>query len=1018
MNKWIAAAIKERKVTILLSVCIMFYGLYAYYYLPRQESPDTSSPAVQIVTVYHGASAKTVEEQVTKKIEDEIAALEGVDKINSISQDNVSIVFAMLNYNTDIEAQWDTLRENLADLQNEMPDGVGNFDVVTDLTSSSGIILALSSDVYDAQRLADFADQFKSKLANVEGVKRVQLEGVQEKRLNVTVKMAQIKALSIDLKDIYEIIRAQNIVIPPGSLETERGKINVSVPKTVNSLADLENLVVSVSEITGSVVRLKDVATVQFEMDEGDLYFLQEGRPSVLLTAEFAANQNVVLIGKEVRRVIDTLKDQYPEALLIDEVLFLPEDVEASVNGFIMNLLQGVLFVILVIFIGMGLRNAVVVSIAIPLTLAITFITMSIMGTDLQQVSISALIISLGILVDNAIVISDAIQVHINQGMKAMKAAYLGAKEQAIPVLTSTLTTVAAFSPLMALPGAAGEFVASLPFVVIVALTASYGVAMLVTPALASLNLRPRSEAKDVLSGISRFYTHLLENNLKRPLMSVLLVVVMVLGAGYLFKTVDIRMFPYVDKDVLYVNITNEIVGDIQSTEALVIEAERILRAQPETLSLTSAIGGGLPRFYMTADFVMPSENNGQIFMGFDLSKGGRFKTRSELLYYLQDEFDRQLVGGYGTVNLLEVNMPGSTIEVRVTGDHMGDLENVSQAVFNYLLDRPETLNVQVKEPSYRYGYQLDIDTSQAMQYGLTQYHIQYQLNLALTGSQASIFAKDENSYGIYVKADVASLADIENLSIKSPATGQKVLLKQVAGVSLKSERDEIKRFNRQPIITVTADVRPQYGSGSVQAAVETFVEDLDTSFVDVAYGGDQETMDTYLSGLYVAAAFALVVIYIILLIQFNSLIQPFVILSTVPLALIGVVLALVLTGTNFTFTVGLGAASLIGIVVNNGILLIEYINRARELGMSVHEACRDSVGKRMRPILLSMVTTIFGLVPLVFADSSFFTPMAIALIGGLLVATVMTLTIVPTIYALLSHFESHINLTLDLDHE
>ncbi|MCK8060005.1 MULTISPECIES: efflux RND transporter permease subunit [unclassified Fusibacter] len=1007
MSRLIALAVKERKVTILLSVLVILYGFYAYYYLPRQENPDTSSPAVQIITVYPGASAKTVEEQVTKKVEDEIAALDGVETIRSYSQDNVSIVIGMLTHTVDYDEQWDKLRVGLERLSPEMPDGAMPFDVDTDMTYSAGVIISLSSDTYDQSRLSQFAKEVKDELSGLDGVKRVEIEGEQIQRIEVTVNEASIYKLGISIEDIYNVIRAQNVVIPPGSINTPAGKINVAVPKSISSIGDVENLIVSISAETGAAVRLKDVAKVEFSYDEGSLYYLKDSRNAVLVTAQFDDDENVVLIGKEVRASIDRLKVKFPEGLIFEEVLFQPEDVANSVNDFIMNLLQGVLFVVLVIFIGMGFRNAIVVSVAIPLSLAMTFATMQFLSVDVQQVSISALIISLGILVDNAIVISDAIQVHINDGMNKVKASYLGAKEQSIPVLTSTLTTVAAFMPLMSLPGEAGEFIESLPLVVIVTLVASYVVAMLVTPSLASMALKERHVKHDILSVVSKFYTNLLENNLKRPLFSLFLVMLVLIGAIYTFITsVDMRLFPYVDKDIVYVNISNEIIGDIESTKELVLLAESILRDQPEITTLTSAVGGGLPRFYMTADFIMPSENNGQILAAFDLSKDTRFETRADFLYHLQSEFDRRFVGGYGTANLLEINMPGSTIEVRISGASDEELKAVAGPIYDYLLDRTETMNVQLREPGYRYSYLLDVDDDKAMQFGLSKYDIQFQINLALNGSKATVFTKDDQSYDIFVSSDVKSIEDISNLRIKSSWTGNKILLKQFADVDMKLELDTIKRYNRETVITVASDVRPQYGSTDIQMELQSFIEQLDTDHVKISYGGDTETMVKYLSGLAIAALFALVIIYVILLIQFNSLIQPFIIMSTVPLALIGIVFALFVTGTNFTFTVGLGAASLIGIVVNNGILLIEYINRARESGLMTIEACRDSVSRRMRPILLSTVTTIFGLVPLVFADSSFFSPMAIALIGGLIVATIMTLTVVPTIYYVLSKFE------------
>lgn len=1007
MNKLMAAAIRERKVTIILALMVLVYGYYIYYYLPRQENPDTSSPAVQIITVYPGANAKTVEEQVTKPVEDEVSTLDGIDSLRSFSQDNVSIVVAMLGDNVDYEEQWDRLRIALDNLAPKMPDGVMPFEIDTDMTTSTGMILALSSQEVDAMVLSEVAERYKEEISALEGVKRVEILGVPELSLEVKVNVSALQYYGISMGEVLQIIQAQNVVIPSGSLETDLGKINVQVPKSVSALSDLEQMTVAISPTTGAMVRVVDIATVAMTSDKGDQYFEREGRAAVLVTATFDDNQNVVLIGKDVRALVDQLHAGVPKDVIVDEVLFQPEDVSNAINDFIESLLQGILFVVIVVFVGMGIRSAMIVSVAIPLSLAITMVAMGALKVELHQVSIAALIIALGMLVDNAIVINDAIQVYINAGKSKFESCYLGAKEQAIPVLTSTLTTIVAFLPLMSLPSSAGEFISSMPLIVNIALLASFVVAMLVTPALASIFLKVHQPRVDFVKHINPIYLKLLNGNLKRPVISLLLMVVIVAGAiGLFFTMVDMRLFPFVDKDLVYINISNEISGDIDSTERLMTKAKALLLEEKEIYEATVAVGGGLPRFYMTADLVMPSEANGQILARFDLSKGGRFNTRAELLYYLQNKFDKAFVGGYATVNMLEINMPGATLEARVSGDDNQETVKVAEQIYGYLLDRGETMNVQLRKPQYRYSYDIQVDETKALQLGLTNYDIQSQINLALHGAQASTYIQEGHQYPIVVKGNAEDIEQLMGMAIKSRATGETILLKQIATVDLKRELDVMRRFNRENFVTVLADVRPDFGSGRIQSDLESFIASIDTSNVHISYGGDQETIARYLSGLYVAAAFALAGIFLILMIQFNSILQPLIILATVPLALIGVILALIITGTNFTFTVGLGAASLSGVVVNNAILLVEYINRARAEGASVIEACRDSVTRRMRPILLTTITTVFGLVPLLFADSSFFTPMAIALMGGLLVATFNTLTVIPTLYYVLARFE------------
>jgi multidrug efflux pump subunit AcrB len=888
-------------------------------------------------------------------------------------------------------------------IEAELPSGAWAPEIETDMTESAGIILSVSGDGYTYDQLTSFAEQFKERLDVIPGIKKMEIEGDLEKQMIVEINNDKLAPYNISINDVYDLIRAQNVVIPSGSIKTEQGKINVKTPQSISSQKDIEDIIVYISEENGSVVRLKDVADIYFDYNKDDLKFRDNGKSSILITGYFKANENVVLVGKEVRTALNELKDSMPDGLEVNEVLFLPEDVDVAVSDFIKNLLQGIAFVIIVVLIGMGVRNAIIVSITIPLSIAATFISMSLMGIDIQQVSIAALIIALGILVDNSIVISDAIQIKINDGLSLVEASFQGAKEQSIPVLASTLTTIASFAPLMVLPGEAGVFAKSLPQVVMISLVASYLVAMLVTPALASKFFHKTDNKKDSLAFIKTQYHKLLKTNLDRPKTALLVVVLIFVVSISSFLVIEIKMFPYVDKDIIYFNLTSEVSGDVDQNEIFVKSVEQMLLEEPEIKSITSSIGGGLPRFYMTADMITPSDEKGQILSRFEIDKDSRFNNREDLAIYLQDRFDTELTGGYCTVNLLEINMPGPAIDVRLSGKNAEEVNRIAEEVFEELAKYDGTINIQNDKSIYKYEYALDIDEDLASTFGLTKYDIQYQINLALNGSNASVMKVAGKEYDIHVKSDIKDIEDIRNLPIKSQYTNEKILVKQFAEVSLKKELTSIKRYDRETLVSVTANVRPEMSSSTIQAKIEAFLDnEVDTTDIKIKYGGDSDTITKYLAGLVSAGLLALIIVYVILLIQFNSMVQPIIILASIPLSFIGVALALLISGTPFTFTVGLGIASLFGIVVNNAILLIEYINRARKEGLGVREACEDSVEKRMRPILLSSITTIFGLIPLVLAQSSFFTPMAISLIGGLLVSTLLTLTVIPTIYYML----------------
>lgn len=1003
MQKIIHAAVTERKLTLLMAIILMITGIICFYIIPRQENPDTSAPVAMITTVYPGAAPEDVEKLVTKKVEDEAASLEGLDYTSSISSHNASIVIVSLDQGVDYEKRWDDLRTKLDNVKSELPDNCKEPEINTDLTSTAGILIGLSGDNYTYEQLAGFAENMKKQLGKISGVSRFDIDGELKKKIDIEVQIEKLNQYNLSLEDIYQLLQAQNLEIPSGSIKNGDNKINVKTPGIFTSLKDIENLIITISEENGGIVRLKDIAAVNWGLNEDSARVKFKGKNAVLLTGYFEDNKNIVLIGKEVREKLDQLKANLPSDVEISEIQYQPEVVSESVSDFTLNLVEGVLFVVIVVFLGLGLRNALIVSAALPLSMFITFIVMKLANIQLHMISTMALIIALGILVDNAIVISDSIQIKIDAGMDKTKAAIEGTSEMAIPVMTSTLTTVAAFAPLLFLPGAAGEFAASLPQVVIIALSASYFVAMFVTPSLASLFFKPTTKKAVGKNRLRNLFENLLQFGLKRRKSTVLIALITFILSFLLVPTFGLEFFPDVDKDVMYLDINCETPGNLDKTEALANQIGEILSKEPTVLKYTTSIGGPLPKFYLTIPIGAPSQDYAQILMDININNSnGQFKSRKEFASYLQDKLDSEIAGGKAKVNMLAYAEPGSDIGIRISGEDEANILNISNLIQAELSSTPGTMNVSDDSVSITYGYNLDIDSDIATRLGLTKYDIQRQLNIALYGAKASVYRKSGSEYDIVLKSNINSLEALNNLGIKSSFTDQKVLIKQVGNLVLQKQTNTIKHYNKDLTVTVSCDVKPGYSAVDIQNHInKDFLTTLDLEGVEISYSGEKEQIVKYFGSVGIAALFAVFVIYIILLIQFNSLKQPFIILVTVPLSIIGTILGLFLTRQVLSFSALLGVASLIGIVVNNAILLIEHINRARKDGLSVTASCIDAVDKRFRPIIFTTATTVIGLVPLMISRSPIFTPMAISLMFGLLVSTVLTLVIIPTVYSL-----------------
>jgi multidrug efflux pump subunit AcrB len=1000
----INAAIKNKKIVLFLVFIAIITGIGCYYYIPKQESPDVSSPAAMITTIYPGASPKDVESLVTKKIEDKVEEIDGYDYAESYSQNSASIVIVYLNSDVDKDKAWRTLRDKIKDLKSELPDGCEESKIDANLTETAGIILSISGENYSYEQIGNYADDIKKQLGNVSGISRFDIKGKQDKQVKVDVDLSKINKYSISLEDVCGILQAQNVEIPSGSLGLKTEKIKVQTPGNFTSLKDIENTIVGVSSDTGQTLKLKDIATVKMDYDDDSAYkFTDNGEKAVLLAGYFQDNKNIVLIGDDVRKKLEEVKKQLPQDLKIDEVTFQPKDVDNSVSFFMKNLEEGIILVVITVLIGMGIRNALVVSSVIPISIALSFITMEILGIKVHQISTTALIIALGILVDDAIVIGDVVQVGIDEGLSGDEAAFKGIKKLFVPVFTSTLIIVGAFAPLLSIPGAVGEFIRTLPQVVMICITCSYISALFITPAMSSLFFK-KSKISEKENKIEKFFHKLLTYGLKHKLKIIIgSLLVFVISMG-LMNLLGSQFFPYVDKDVIYIDVSNEKVEDINSTENLVKEIEEALKSQEEVTGYTSAIGGGMPSFYITLPTVAPSKDTARIMVKVDISKTKTFDTREKFVEHMQTQLDNEISGGTATVKLLEQADPiGALVRMRLTGDDLDKIYTASEQIHEKLKNIPGTTNVRDDAAKKTYEYEVNIDSTKASQYGLLKSDILKQMNIALKGYSSSVYRKSGSEYDILVKSNIASVEDLKSLQVKSSITNNKILLSQVASINLNSELDQIKHYKKDKTVTVYSDLKSGYNSGDIENTVKSEINKMDLNGVNVIYDGEQKQIETNFTSLAIAGVLIIVIIYLILFVQFKSFIQPLVIIYSLPLSLIGVIMGLLMCDMPLSLTAVMGIISLIGVVIRNAILLVEYIIEGRHEGLSIDEACIHAVSLRFRPIILSSTATITGLVPLALSNSTLFGPMSVTIIFGLASATFLTFIVVPVMYSLVN---------------
>lgn len=998
----ILSCIKNSRFTIFFTILAAILGLYCYFILPKQESPDLTAPLAVITTVYPGASPEDVERLVTSPIEEDLLRLKSYDYSESYSRNSVSIVVLYLKNNADVADSWANLARQMQAMQSRLPVETLPIQVNKNLAETAGVILSISGDSLEEAELQKVARQLKNELVQVDGVDRFEILGENQQELLVKVDPLRLAASSLSFEELCNILKAQNLEIPSGSIKADDKLINVRVPGSLRSITDIKNLLLGVSPQTGIPLRLQDLAEVSWSALENNPRIRHQGNSATLLVGYFQEDKNVLQTGNALRKKLEHFKQSAPPKLIIDEVLYQPADVSRSISTFIRDLLIGILLVIIVVLLGMGLRNALIASTAIPLSILLTFIVMLPLGIKVHEISIAALIMALGILVDDAIVMTDAIQVQLDQGLDRIEASLQGLRQAAVPIFTSTLTTIAAFAPLLFVPGPAGEFLKAVPQVVIIALIASFVVAMLLTPTLAFLFFKKSIRNRD-RSYLRNFFVGFLNLSMKRKWSSLLVTFLVFLLSLYGISFLNLEFFPLADKDIIYIDINSPPTSTIHKTEEITDQVEALLDQQDEVLSYTSSIGSGLPKFYITLPASPESAEIAQVMMRVDPDRAGRFNNNEELADHLQKLFDRENIEGQLTVNLLQKAYPGRPLQIRIRGDDRARLVEMAGLIKEKLINIEGSLNVADDMEPQVNEYLVEVQPAQAALTGISTYDVQRQVNLALTGSQASTFRKNGEEFAITVRGKIDSVADLKVLPIKSSRSGNIIQLQQIADIKLQPTLAAIKKHNTKLAVTVSSAVKPGYNAVSIENVLQQKLKSVDTKGAELIYEGEKSRITDNFGNLGKAAVLALIIIYLILMLQFKSFGQPLVIFITIPLSLIGSIAGLLIFRQAMSFTALLGIVSLIGLVVRNAILLIEFINAARRAGMSVEAACKDAVERRFRPIILTAITAIMGLLDLALSRNPLFVPMAIALMSGLLVATVLTMVIVPVIYSLIA---------------
>jgi multidrug efflux pump subunit AcrB len=995
-------ALKHRKFTIFLIVATLIAGLYSYWFLPRQESPDLNAPGAIIFVAYPGASPEEIEDYVVETIEEELAEIKGFDYAQTFIKSNMASIMVMLKDGVDVEASWKELDDIIEDLKPMMPPGVTQIITNTEIMETPGMIIGITGEAYTHEELADYADVFKKNLAKINGVTRFDIYGDLKREIEIEVDHALLNQHNISMNDVVNMIKAENVTMPTGSIDNGVSKIEVSLDVEFQHIEDIRNINLMAFP-DGRSIRLGDIADVQYKTDPNNPRFEINGEKAVYLAGFFEDSLNIVMVGDDVETEIEALSGQLPKDIELSYMVYQPDDVRKSINDFMINLLEAIVFVIIVVFIGMGWRNAVVVSTVIPLSIGLTMIVMYAMGVKLEQMSISGLIISLGMLVDNAIVVSDSIQYHIDQGLENLKAAVVGTREVDFSILSSTLTTIFAFMPLLLLDSTVGKFVHGVPFVVTTALIASYICAIITTPVIAAITFRKTEDTKKRNNTkIRELFNKLLAGSLKRKKLTVSLALAFVIICGYSVTGMEAILLPKADKAIIQIDLTSEFSSDIDKAGVLADQAVELLKDVPELGEYYVSVGSNLPKFYLSVMYRGASPDIAQIAYEFDLSDSDQFENKEELQMYVQSKLGRELIGGTASTLLLELGNFSRPIEIKIMGEDLDRLDEIRYSLVSKMQSMDSVLNVGDDFSSKEYQFYVEIDEAKTGYYGFTKLDIQKEASAALLGMNISTLNINGNETEIIIKSDITTLEEFENLGIKSSKTGMSARLKELGEVKMISDFPVINHYAGERSVIITSDVGAGYSTKSVEEELKEYIDARDYDDVKFEFGGMIKRVRESVVDLVKLGIFSLLMIFSVLILQFDSFKQPFIILATIPIAMASALMGLFITKQTLTFVAMMSLIALMGIVVNNAIVLLDAINTLRREGMEIDEACQAAVNRRYRPITISTMTTVIGLVPLLISGGELFRPLAIALMTGLGFSTVLTMVVVPTIYSLM----------------
>jgi len=1005
-----AWSLTHQQMVLYLIIVLTAAGVISYFNLGRAEDPDFTFKVMVVRTLWPGATAQEVELELTDRIEKKLQETPWVDVLRSASKPGESLVFVALKDYTpkpEVPEAWRQVRKKLDDIRDTLPSGVQGPYPNDEFGDVQVDIFALTGDGFDLSALRRYADRIALDLKRVPDVKRVELIGVQDEKIYVDVSPNRLASLDITPQQVAEALQKQNAVNPAGFVETDSDRIRLRVSGSFDSVARVRNTDLLVN---GQHFRLGDIATVSRGLaDPPSPRMHVGGVPAIGIGVVMDKGGNVIDLGKNLDQAMKKISAELPAGVDVHVVANQPEVVKGSITLFERSLTEAVLIVLAVSFLSLGWRTGTVVALSIPLVLAITFFLMKIFGIDLQRISLGALVIALGLLVDDAIIAAEMMVVKMEQGWDRFKAATFAYTSTAFPMLTGTLITAAAFTPVGFSKSAASEYTISIFQVVTIALLVSWIVAVVFTPYLGyklldqkKLIAQAQKHGPDIYG--TPFYLRLravvewcLRNRWKVIFATILIFVLSIVAFG---KFVQQQFFPAASRLELMVDVWLPQGASLRATGHEVERIEKLLKGDPDIDYSSSYIGNGAPRYFLSLDQQLFADNFAQFVI---VSKG--LKEREELKRRLETRFAAPDYAHLRVrVTRLENGPPiGYPVQFRVMGEDLTRLREISEQVATMMRANAHLQNVNFDWNEKIKSVRVEVNQARARQLGTSSQEISRALQGWLNGVALTQYREGDQLIDVVWrgnKADARSLEHLPDLDIPLLG-GRHVPLAQVAKLVPVLEEGLIWRRNRLPTMTVRADMaddmQPATISTQLNAQFDAVRARLPVGY-RIEMGGSIEESAKGQTAIMKVMPLMLVGVFTLLMIQLQSISRTVIVFLTAPLGLIGVTMALLIFRVPFGFVANLGFIALAGMIMRNAVILVDQIRQDEEEGKSQWQAIVSSTVRRFRPIMLTASAAILAMIPL--TRQVFWGPMAVSIMGGLVVATLLTCLFLPALYA------------------